>query len=266
MTGQPTPGSRTRTDGAAPDAENQADLNDSAAVMSELLSDAASPVKEVLQVYDQSLGYEDNLMNIESLDIASLEATAVFLGQEVRCGPSNVQRYRSVRTLADWVIMRIKGLFPQKCLECSESYIIRRSDKPPARCNYCGGGLHNCPAILAEARAATGAKSRVWMCSGCLSKHTLDRFTSHLPGDADGSALDPTHNSTRRGSERDQVLGSQSNEPTPQASQDEPRVCKFYLQRKCRHGRNGTKMVNGRACRNSHPPLVLGREFLDTTT
>ena len=229
-------------------------LNDSAAVMTELLSDADSDVKEVLQLYDQSMTYEENLCNIESQEISSLEATAAFLGQEARSGASSIQRYRSARTLSDWIIMRIEGLFPQSCLECNESYTLRRTDTPPVRCNYCGGGLHNCAAILAEANTVSSAKSRVWMCNGCLSKHTLERFTSHLPVDPPTINDIPSLSSTRRGSDRDQILGNQSREPAVQTVQ-EIRVCKFYLQRRCRHGKSGTKLVNGVACRNSHPPL-----------
>ena len=32
-------------------------------------------------------------------------------------------------------------------------------------------------------------------------------------------------------------------------------VCRFYLQRRCRHGRNGTKLVGGRSCPKTHPTL-----------
>ena len=177
---------------------NMADDDSIAAVMADLVSDAVSPVKDVLLAYDQTLGYEDNLSKIESLSVCDLEATASFLGQEARFGSSNIQRYRSLRTLADWIIMRIEGLFPQTCLECCESYTIRRTDDPPVRCNYCGGGLHNCPTILEAAGETSRAKSRVWMCNGCLAKHTLERFSCHMP--VDTTALDPTLNSTRRSS------------------------------------------------------------------
>ena len=234
---------------------NMADDDSIAAVMADLVSDAVSPVKDVLLAYDQTLGYEDNLSKIESLSVCDLEATASFLGQEARFGSANIQRYRSLRTLADWIIMRIEGLFPQTCLECCESYTIRRTDDPPVRCNYCGGGLHNCPTILEAAGETSRAKSRVWMCNGCLAKHTLERFSCHMP--VDTTALDPTLNSTRRSSGRDQVLlTTQRPEVVQMRSGNEDfGVCKFYVQRRCRHGKSGTKLVNGVACRKSHPRL-----------
>ena len=237
------------------------------AVLTELKLDARSPVKEVIEAYDPSLNYEENLNKLEAISASNLEATAIFLGQDVRCATSGVQKYHSVTTLADWIIMRIEGFGPQKCSECTETYSVKRNENPPVRCYICGGGLHNCAKILAEvSSSASASKSRIWVCSPCLGKQTLERFTSHLP---DGGP-DPSLNSTRRSSNREHILGrhiSRTPEdpegpvvPADPAGQGEPgvpgtEVCKFYLQRRCRHGRNGVKLVNGRSCPKSHPIL-----------
>ena len=237
-----------------------------AAVLTELKHDARTPVKEVIEVYDPSLNYEENLTNLEAIPASNLEATAIFLGQEVRCATSGVQKYHSVTTLADWIIMRIEGFCPQICSECTETYSVKRNENPPARCYICGGGLHNCAKILAEVRS-TATKSRIWVCSPCLGKQTLERFTSHLP---DGG-LDPSLDSTRRNSNRDQILGRHlsrtvEEEITPREDAADPGdqgergvsgtdVCRFYLQRRCRHGRNGSKLVSGRSCPKTHPTL-----------
>ena len=162
--------------------------------LSDLLADAVSPVKEIIQAYDPELTYEEVLPKIETFPVSDLEATAIFLGQDVRCATSGVKKYHSEKSLSDWIIMRIEALFPQKCTECSESYTVKRTEKPPVRCNYCDAGLHNCAAILAEDGNKTNTKSRTWMCHDCVSKHTLERFTSHLP---DGGPPNPTLNSTQ---------------------------------------------------------------------
>ena len=247
-------------------------------ILSELLAEADTPVKEVLQAYDPKLTYEEMLPKIETLPVSDLEATAVFLGQEVK-SMTGQKKYCSERTLSDWIIMRIEALFPQTCRECTESYTVKRTDTPPVRCNYCDAGLHNCAAILAEAGDKTKTRSRIWMCNDCVSKHTLERFNSHLP---DGGPPNPTLNSTRRSSNREQVLGRQlshqiggggnnnhpggrgNNSPTDEGTASDTEVCKFYLQRRCRHGRNGTTRVGNRTCPKAHP--ILCKKFCNYGT
>eukprot|EP00116_Pleurobrachia_bachei_P002386 sb/3462648/ len=238
-------------------------------ILSELLAEADTPVKEVLKAYDPKLTYEEMLPKIETLPVSDLEATAAFLGQEATC-VSGQKKYSSERTLSDWIIMRTEALFPQTCRECSESYTVKRTDTPPVRCNYCDAGLHDCAAILAEAGDKTKTRSRIWMCNDCVSKHTLERFNSHLP---DGGPPNPTLNSTRRSSNREQVLGGQpsdqsgsgrnnnqpggrgNNTPTGEGTGPGTEVCKYYLQRRCRYGRSGTTRVGNRTCPKAHPLL-----------
>ena len=99
-----------------------------AAVLTELKQEARTPAKEVIEVYDPSLNYEENLNNLEAIPASNLEATAIFLGQEVRCVTSGVQKYHSVTALA--IIMRIEGFGPQTCSECAETYSVKMNESP----------------------------------------------------------------------------------------------------------------------------------------
>ena len=44
-------------------------------------------------------------------------------------------------------------------------------------------------------------------------------------------------------------------DPSSGRDNEQTKICKFYLQHRCRYGRTGTNLVNGQSCPHSHPAM-----------
>ena len=242
------------------------DVQERKRIHKQLQDEASTEVKRLIQAYKLTVKYETNMKALTRFTDETLEETAKFFGANPTDENGN-KRYRTKKSLADWIIMAIEGMFPQFCGVCEATYTIGRGDKPRFRCCSCGGGSHDCERIMAEPISNTPGFN--WTCFSCAEKHTIEKF----------SELDQVEVSPPRvmaNGKRDETLRRKfsfmdpSAETTPtediaavdtpaipeETSTDRPtKVCQFYLQRRCRHGRSGTKLVNGKACSRSHPAL-----------
>ena len=262
MTGQPTRGSKTLTDGAAPDSDNQ--TKESTKIQKGILKslvdnvEAGTEVKRLLAAYKPTVKYETNLKALLKFDEAVVEESATYLGAKPR-NQTGDKRYKSKKSLTDWIIMAIEGLFPQFCAACDSNYTIKRGEEPRFRCSSCGGGSHDCAAITDHPLMKIPGFS--WTCFGCTAKNTLETFTELDKGEVSpprSAASQQNEESLRRKFsfvDIDVIVGTSNNERKNEDTADTIPICPLYLQGRCRHGHKGTKKVGGKACNKSHPPL-----------
>ena len=236
--------------------------------------DCSEEVKRVLKAYNPAAKkYETNLKALGQFTEPVLEDAALFFGGKPRTEDGTSKRYRDKASLIDWLIMAIEGLFPQFCEACESDYVLTRSDKPKFNCSSCGGGSHNCTVI--QQQPLCNVPGFVWVCSSCAKKHSLENFSGvngELASPPKSAASDATEDSLRRKfsfmstveeSEEKKTTGTKTGndmeviEEDLSGKRDETPipVCQQYLQHRCKHGRSGTKMVNGVPCQKSHPPL-----------
>ena len=241
MPNPPNTGSPTLTNDGADDNERIHEI------LEELRNhdDASDPVKLLLRAYDATKNHARNLKTLLKCTDSTLHSAAEFLGG-TPTDPTGNPRYKSRESLCDWVIMAIEGLLPQYCLACKSTYTLERGIKPKFRCASCGGGSHDCSGVTSQTPTTT--PGFVWICTGCLGKFNLETFLG-----ADEEEAPPLSGA----SHRKFSFPTNVDVAETQNHQKEEKigVCKFYLQRRCRHGRDGTKLVNGKACRKSHPQL-----------
>eukprot|EP00116_Pleurobrachia_bachei_P001099 sb/3461361/ len=108
----------------------------------------------------------------------------------------------------------------------------------------------------------------VWVCESCLGKFSLETLTG--PGDEEKPP--PSATSLRKFShptnetfeeEKEEGEGKKTDEDqSPTKIED---VCTFYLRRKCRHGRYGTKKWRDTVCPKKHPELCKKYSNYGTT-
>ena len=240
------------------------------AILEELRThpDAPQPVKRLLKAYMATSNHSKNMTTMNRYSENTLHATAVFFGAK----PTDEEgepTYRSKATLCDWIIMAIEELFPQPCLACNSFYTLKRGAKPKFRCASCGGGSHDCANIMSEQKSEV----QVWICGECTGKFKLEKFagTQENPPPSASSQRKfsfqtvPADEVVTKGElkmKEDDKEGKEPEEPHLPTKLDD--VCPFYLRKKCRHGRYGTKKWKNTTCPKKHPELC--RKFCNYGT
>ena len=259
----PTMGSPALTNEEASGAD---EVKDRKRILKQLQEDASTEVKRLIQAYKPTVKYDTNMKALKRFTDTTLEEAATFFGATPTDGDGN-KRYKNKHTLVDWIIMAIEGMFPQFCGACEATYTVGREEQPRFRCCSCGGGSHNCDPMMAEPKSRTPGFN--WTCFGCDKKNTIEKFAELDIESPPRSAANSKREETLKRKFSFVDLGTESipAEDTPALIEDAPaptqetktdrpiKVCQFYLQRRCRHGRSGTKMVNGSACSRSHPAM-----------
>ena len=207
------------------------------AVLTELKKAVGAKGKVVIEAYSYDAEHTVNVDSIASKRAEDLEAVCKALGvMLVGQDGSN----REATELADKIVLRIEGLFSIDCQDCGEKYRVKLGSTPPLSCFLCGQGAHTCKLSTEGNR-----KGSVWVCSYCWNKNA--------------SNTDSVVVAKETTAESDQAVEEEvREEPGNEAKSldlNPGNVCKHYLNRKCRHGRNGTTEVEGKACRKLHPKL-----------
>ena len=274
---------------------NMANLNDSnmaddtSLVIGGLVNIADNLTRKVLAAYKLEVDYDQNLAKLRSFDCLHLEAAATFLGGNPGSKADKTKKYENRTTLADYIIMKLEGLFPCECEGCKEQYCIKLGDNPAFRCFLCQQGSHDCDSMAGTVGTAPGS---TWLCMPCKKKN--GRIESFM-GELDSTDLNlsdtefeekispkagrsgrkqrkkkPPSDTQRNDDEMETPVGGvsviQGPENAPSAQDNtgnqkrEPRnssrfknVCDRYLQRECPHGPTGDILVDGKKCAKDHP-------------
>ena len=223
-------------------------------------SDASSEVRGLLKAYNVKVKYNTNVKNLLKATDDTLHATTEFLGGKP-LNDAGQPMYRSRESLVDWIIMAIEEMFPQHCSACNQQYTLERGSTPKLRCASCGGGSHNCDQVMSH--PALTVPGFVWVCFGCIKNFKVETLSG-----MDGETEPPRTGSSERKfsfpttqGKRDDIPDIEQNEEVPKPGE----VCSFYLRRKCRHGRLGTKKWKGETCSKKHPEICRKYSNYGTT-
>ena len=183
----------------------------------------------------------------------------------------------------------IESLFEAECSDCKETYQNTLGSKPLFTCRLCLMGSHDCEQIKQKATnlGLPHPAGYVWICSVCLEKNDLeDMLLSSNPPklnsansgskqtltdsvDKLNTINEETPGANEESEETEEVEESETEERVsprrgrdgtdqkkpqkkPDSVKSEP-VCELYKMRACPHGRSGKGLVDGNACKKSHP-------------
>ena len=206
------------------------------AVLAELKKAVGAKGKVVIDAYNYDADHAVNVDSISSKRADELEAVCKALGvMLVGQDGSN----REATELADKIVLQIEGLFPIDCQDCGEKYRVKLGTTPPISCFLCGQGAHTCMQSMGGNR-----KGSVWVCSYCWNKNATNTDNSVVS--TQEAPIEDAEEQKDETKDRDEGKSLEINPGN---------VCKHYLNRKCRHGRNGTNEVEGKACPKLHPKL-----------
>ena len=205
---------------------------------------------KVIESYGPEVSHKDNVSRITAKKVEELSPVCVVLGVHLT---DRDGKKRTKEELADKIVLSIECLFPIDCQDCGSKYRISLGSSPPARCFLCGQGAHSCRLTVKGSR-----KGDVWMCSCCFQKH--EQNTDRAEERPSPSEEHPAP--VEEDGEGQQVLDRVTEQvekkvpATDNALEVNPgNVCTFYLNHKCRHGKKGVNLVQGKACAKLHPAL-----------
>ena len=228
------------------------------AIINQVLADITNAVRatagtkgvKVMESYVPEDVHRDNVNRIASRKVEELSPVCVVLG--VRLTDLKGKK-RTKEELADKIVLRIESLFPIDCQDCGVKYRVTLGSSPPASCFLCGQGAHSCRLTVKGSR-----KGDVWMCSCCYQKHqsNTDRIETDVA--SKNEEVSPAEEEAEE-ENRDEEEVETEEQTVPVANTtlevNPGNVCTFYLNRKCRHGKKGVNLVQGKACPKLHPPL-----------
>ena len=235
------------------------DDGDVAQVIADLKKAVGVKGKKVIEAYRYEDDHTKNVERISSKKMEELKPVCEVL----RVWPTG--RFGAIRNaslLADMIVLRIEGLFPMECQDCGEEYRVELGTKPPVSCFLCGQGGHSCKTTVGGNR-----KGSIWLCLHCYKKNEANVDDWDHP-DHSGSSNEEDNSPNPSQAdlvEEEEVPEQQTQEVVPgdrrtpasgNALDIRPgNVCTFYLNHKCRHGRKGMTVVQGKACPKLHPAL-----------
>ncbi len=138
------------------------DVNEATRIIANLFTLTKDPVvKETLTKYNISRDDSSNYKSLKKQSVDCLRKTAQFLNHD-----ESVNMLKD--PLIDWIINRIKNLFPEKCRTCDQMYTINVADKSPVTCSICGQGIHT-PCLIAKfgTDKLADMAGLHWFCSFC---------------------------------------------------------------------------------------------------
>ena len=232
--------------------------SDDAIVINQVLADISKAVRaagsskgvKVIEAYVPEDAHKDNVNRIASKKVDELSPACVVLG--VRLTDLEGKK-RTKEELADKIVLRIESLFPIHCDDCGDKYRVTLGSSPPASCFLCGQGAHSCRLTIKGSR-----KGDVWMCSCCYRKHESNTDRKERVIASKEEDADPVEETVEE-ENQEEVGGETVEQPAPSVNKsleiNPGNVCTFYLNHKCRHGKKGVNLVQGKACPKLHPAL-----------
>ena len=249
-----------------------------AAVIVKLVSLSTEPyplAQKVLLSYKFGASITTNITNLGKTSRPEAVEAALFLGlikepQVPSTDGKTPRPFKNRETLSHRIIKKIESLFPSRCSDCFTAYQPDFEDSPIFTCWSCYRHSHNCDVIseLGEAISKIGGSNGFkWLCLECSHKTSLSLkkkltlFEIGADPQEDPEKLeeekqknDPPGNQSQLSDiDLSQIDPSQQKEEEKEAPFERiSRPCSFFRKGICRHGPDGTKEVDGRACRYVH--------------
>ena len=194
--------------------------------------------RQVVSSYDIRRNFEDNVKHFEKFKVPMLEKCAASLVMKT-LSTSGKKLYVKDQ-LVKKIVAKIKSHLPQSCSDCKEVYTVELEVSPPFSCFFCSSASHDCDAItkLHAVLPPVRTNGFVWLCGVCMGEPQDEqdwdtgKTEVDLTEDDDGAPLvDKKEVNDRKVKKRD----------------EEPEICKFYINKRCKFG------ANGKDCPFNHP-------------
>ena len=174
------------------------------------------------------------------------------------------------------IVQKISSHLPHTSRNCENEYSVGLEEVPLFECQNCGAPSHNCEDIKRVKQLFPTVLPRgfIWVCGKCDKAKVLSQ-ASILQESDDVALQDQTENSIDKGG-----MTTKETEKVPTKHESGKKLCKHYVQKKCRHGakgvgcsfshpqkcfkfmRNGSYArggcTKGKNCQYYHPPLCRG--------
>ena len=128
--------------------------------------------------------------------------------------------------LTESIVLKIKSHLPLSCRNCKKEHSLSLDESPLFQCHKYKAPSHNCEDIENIRRLFPEDLPRgfVWM---CVERVEIDINTDDPPNEE----LEKTSVSDTRSNVRNEVSAAKED--------GKSKLCKYYAQRKCRHGPKG---------------------------
>ena len=249
-------------------------------IIGNILRKADPLSKSVISAFNATATEKANATMLSSsrFKLDSLERCATFLDIDIFDNNANML-FTNKASLAKRIVQQITALFPSICQDCNEEYHIEFDEETPPlyKCFTCFRGAHNCSAIKDRHENLKNhpfPDGLIWLCSVCHTKHNpvapAKRVISRTDASENITLLeeeekeeedDETTNVVQPVTVEDHIATphvpeNNNDKSVLTSSQNNVRetvVCPLYKIRKCPHGPDGKKEINGKVCSDSHP-------------
>ena len=212
------------------------------AAIGRLLVSVDTDSKKVVSTYDIRLSYQNNCnKNLNgNFKVPQLECCAAAL--KIKTKDEDGKKLFNKVGLTEAIVLKIKSHLPLSCRNCKEEYSLSLDESPLFQCHKCKAPSHNCEDIENIRRVFPEDLPRgfVWMCVECV-EIDLER-----PSPTNINTDDPPNEETEKTSVSD-TRSNVRNEVSAAKEDGKSKLCKYYAQRKCRHG------PKGKGCSFAHP-------------
>ena len=221
-----------------------------------LLIKAGYNPKIILSLFDVGGSALKNEKALSKFLVPVLKETAEFLRIETMDGEGKKLFVKS--TLIRAIIKKIESLLPSRCSECQDVYSVALGEESVINCMKCSRGSHSCEKIknfktLIPTEIPLGFG---WLCQVCL--HELKPDAVVLQVDKTGNTVESESHSHAAPSsiptgQIDPNLIRITESSSQEGVVEKTQMCHLYRKGTCPHGLKGNKIVQGNACKYSHP-------------